>query len=445
MKLPEIGPDIRLLASSRPETLQEIVNSAEAKELFRNANQEYWPWEDFKHKAQNLKFRPEELWCTLKLLRSSFMNTLPLTDVRGMSFRFWLPDRTQENLHHIDQSGGGRSLLEEASFLPEAKEQYMVSSLMEEAIASSQIEGAATTRRVAKEMLRKNLKPRDRSEQMIVNNYKTVLEIKERLDEPMTVDLLNHLHRMITENTLDDPATSGRVRNENEPILIVDNEGEVLHTPPPAAQLPYLIHQLCDFANLKNDTTFIHPVIRAVVLHFWLAYLHPYVDGNGRAARALFYWSMLRQKYWLFEYLSISRLFLRSRQQYQRAFLHTERDDCDVTYFIVYHVRVIRLAILELQEYLKRKQKQYREALMQLKKASWMNYRQRALIQHALKHPDFIYTIESHKNSHNVTYQTARMDLLKLAEGGYLEKLKSGRTFHFTVAPDIARKVNQAK
>lgn len=112
----------------------------------------------------------------------------------------------------------------------------------------------------------------------------------------------------------------------------------------------------------------------------------------------------------------------------------------DLTYFIVYHLRAIRLSIRELQDYLRRKQGQYREALGFLKKAVWMNYRQKAVVQHSLKHPDFIYTIESHKNSHNIAYQTARTDLLTLAKKGYLEKIKSGKAFQFAIPANLPKK-----
>jgi hypothetical protein len=71
------------------------------------------------------------------------------------------------------------------------------------------------------------------------------------------------LHRLVSEKTLDDPADAGRHR-------------------PPGMQVP---------------AVFIHPVMRAITLHFWLAYDHPFCDGNGRTARALFYWSMLKQGY----------------------------------------------------------------------------------------------------------------------------------------------------
>ena len=61
-----------------------------------------------------------------------------------------------------------------SSIFPEDKttqELYLISSIMEEAIASSQMEGAATTREAAKDMLRKKISPKDKSQRMILNNY----------------------------------------------------------------------------------------------------------------------------------------------------------------------------------------------------------------------------------------------------------------------------------
>ena len=113
---------------------------------------------------------------------------------------------------------------------------------------------------------------------------------------------------------------------------------EIFHDPPPAEQLDERMAAMCDFANGKIPNHFIHPVVRAIILHFWLAYDHPFVDGNGRTARALFYWLMLRNNYWLFEFISISQIIRKAPIKYGRAFLYTETDDNDLTYFILYHL-----------------------------------------------------------------------------------------------------------
>ena len=139
--------------------------------------------------------------------------------------------------------------------------------------------------------------------------------------------------------------------------------------------------QLCDFANddgAKGDN-FIHPVVRAIVLHFWLAYDHPFVDGNGRTARALFYWSMLRHDYWLVEYLTISSIIRQQTKQYARAFLNTEQDDNDLTYFLLYHTQVIERSIQAFQDYLARKI-QERRRLGRVLVPGLFNERQQAIL-----------------------------------------------------------------
>lgn len=217
--------------------------------------------------------------------------------------------------------------------------------------------------------------------------------------------------------------------------MVQDQEGQLLHRPPDAHELEARLQALCDFANGSHDTEFLHPVIRAIVLHFWLAYDHPFVDGNGRTARALFYWSMAAQGYWLCEYISISRVLMKSPTQYYRAFLYSEHDDNDATYFILNQLKVVQQAIEDLHAYLSDKSGEMArtEALFgrTLQERFNANARQLALLNHALKHPQFAYTIGAHQRSHGVSYETARVDLLSLADAKLLELRKRGRQFVF--------------
>src|SRR5262249_41940495 len=150
--------------------------------------------------------------------------------------------------------------------------------------------------------------PRDRSEKMIFNNYRTMQHILRIKDQDISPDLLLEIHRMVTDGTLDSQEASGRFRRSDENIVVSDQFGEVFHVPPPATELKKRVDEMCNFANSVSSGEFIHPLLRSMILHFWLAYDHPFVDGNGRAARALFYWSMLKRGYWLFEYITISKI-----------------------------------------------------------------------------------------------------------------------------------------
>lgn len=401
----------------------------------------YIHWDKLRRKPMPENLTPKQLWKLLKFMRILNLKPIPLTCTKGDSFNFALPDPVLEMLHHIDQDASGRVEMPDPIANEHTRDRYLISSLIEEAIRSSQLEGAATTRRVAKEMLRSKRKPVGNNETMIWNNFQTMKFIVEQKERKLTPELLFNIHHRITENTLENPDAAGRFRYGTEPVKVFDrvNPGEVLHSPPPAEQLPERLQAMCDFANGNSQTGFIHPVIRAIILHFWLAYDHPFVDGNGRTARALFYWSMLKDSYWLCEFLSISSIFRNAPSRYARAFLYTETDDNDLTYFIIYHLEAIQTAIKELHAYLKRKAAEVKQLERQSSKFIGLNHRQRALISHALRHPDTAFTIESHRSSHRIVYETARRDLMDLEHSGLLRSVKVKNRLYFYPAHDLEK------
>jgi Fic family protein len=384
----------------------------------------------------------EQWWLSIKLARRALSQPIPLRDMRGRPFTFAMPDIAQQMVHGIDRRASGS--IEAAAPLPADKDRhgYLLRSLLEEPITSSQLEGAATTRKVAKHMLREQREPRDRGERMIVNNHLGMRFIAERTSRvDLTPDLVRELHGILTDGTLDDPAAAGRFRRDDEGIVVQDMEGGTLHAPPPAAELPGRLQALCEFANDISDSPFIHPVARSILLHFWLAYDHPFIDGNGRTARALFYWSMARRGYWLMEYVSISRRLLRARSAYNRAFLYTETDDNDATYFLLHQMRIILHAIDDLHAYLDSKMEERRRSLEILRSSTasklGLNHRQLALVRHGLDHPGTVYSIQEHAGCHNVSYGTARSDLLGVAYAGLFVQAKSGRAFRFLAPEDL--------
>ena len=339
------------------------------------------------------------------------------------------------SIHGLDRDADGRQ-----------QERFLIRSLIEESMTSSQLEGASTTREVAKELLRSGRQPRDRSETMIFNNYQTMQELRRWRDRPLTPEALFEMHRMLVQDTLDDASAAGRFRRPEERIYVEDRrDGTVLHEPPPADQLPKRVQTICDFANRTDEDGFLHPVIRAIALHFQIGYDHPFVDGNGRTARALFYWSMLRSGYWLTEYLSISSVLRRAPAQYVRAYLFTETDESDLGYFVAHQLDVIEQSVEGLRGYLSRKAKETRQAESLLRPdsrlGSRLNHRQRALLMDALRSPGRVYRIEGHRQAHNITYETARTDLLGLVKARLLLKRREGKAFVFSPSANLGSRL----
>jgi Fic family protein len=403
----------------------------------------YPHWDQLRRLPTPPGLNHESWWAIIKLGRLG-SRPLPMNDKRGSNFRFILPDAVHQQLHEIDRKVGGMIAVPEEVVNQQTRDQYLISSLINEAITSSQLEGAVTTRAVAKEMIRTGRSPRDKSERMILNNYHTMGKIIELQKQPLTKDLVFELHRMATDGTLEDNSAAGRFRTASENIRVENQYGEIFHEPPPVDELEARMTAMCHFANGTSPGYYIHPVIRAILLHLWLAYDHPFVDGNGRTARALFYWSMLHSGYWLFEFVSISDIILQSPKAYYLAFLYSETDENDASYFIVHQLEVIKKGIKSLYSYIARKTAETSETEKLLKDwALALNHRQFALIGHALRHPGTVYTVEAHRTSHSTVYETARRDLLDLVEMGLLVKSKRGRTLVFRASPDLSQRIQK--
>lgn len=406
----------------------------------------YRHWDSLRQLEPPEGMSSEEWWVAVKLTRQRAGRALPaMSDREGEPWRLVLAGPVLARLHQIDRFASGQLAASEVVTSLENSRRYLVDSLIEEAITSSQLEGASTTRRVARDLLRTGRAPATRSERMIVNNYRAMQFVSEHRDEELSVAMLQTIHRIVVDATLDpeDADAAGRFQRPDEERVVVENQrGEILHRPVDAALLPARMEQLCAFANGFPDgtDTFLHPVVRAVMLHFWIGYDHPFVDGNGRTARAVFYWSMLRQGYWLTEYLSISNILRAGPAKYARSYLYTEIDDNDFTYFLLHQLETISRAIESLRAWLGRKTEEIRDIEAVVRGAD-LNRRQVALLGHVLRHDHASYTFKGHARSHDVAVGTARNDLLGLVDRGLLEQSKRGRQHVFRAVADVADRV----
>lgn len=195
---------------------------------------------------------------------------------------------------------------------------------------------------------------------MIVNNYATIQYITQHRNEPLTEESLLYIHRLMTENTLGNPDNAGRFRTNDEVVVADVITNEIVYTPPSYKEIPEFVESLCDMFNNDKQRTFIHPIIKGVIIHFMVAFMYPFVDGNGRTARALFYWYMLKENYWLTEYMSISRVIAKSKNSYEKTFRYSENDDNDIGYFVTYNLRALKISFEQLTAYIRRKQREKR-------------------------------------------------------------------------------------
>lgn len=421
-------PDVNLIQVLR-------LSSTEANRMDR-----YLSWDELRYRKAPEGLDTAGWWIGLKLHRMQARINLPLQDKKGVPFSYTVTRMMQALLQQIDMQGGGTLQTKTLDILSAAdRNRYLMTSLMDEAIMSSLLEGAAVTRAEARNLLSSNRRPTNEHERMITNNYLTMQLILNWKDDELTPARVLSLHRSMTEGTL---PQAGTLRTEADKVRIEATvTGEVIHVPPAAEELPARLQALCDFANNKTGE-YIHPVLQAIVLHFWLAYDHPFVDGNGRTARALFYWAMLKAGYWLFEYISISHTIYRHAKAYYQAFTNTEEDDNDLNYFLTNQLCAIRESINDLQNYLMQRIKEQKQLDSQLNNNQHFNHRQKALLTKLLKAPETAVSVNSHCLEYRTVRQTARTDLNMLAKAGLLTVQKIGKEFIYKAVPDIAQRIS---
>jgi len=421
---------------------EEILDELIAKKMFPVATEidesSYPYWEKWKYLSGEWGLDPKRVWKVIKKKRSISHRTVNFHSGGRFTLRINTPSIMQQQLHELDLSLGGN--LDASDIIPsEEKQRYLISSLMEEAIASSQLEGAATTRRLAKQMLESNRKPRNTGEQMIVNNYVAMQWIVQNKKTPITESSICQLHRLITKDTLADKQEEGAFRATDDVRIVDVQTGEVLHTPPRSEDLGQLMQAFCIFMNDgQKEEFFLHPISKAIILHFLIGYIHPFADG--RTARALFYWYLIRKGYWLMEYMSVSRIILGSKAQYARAYQHTEKDENDLTYFVLYNLRCIQRSLEELKKYIARKNREKKSVLTLLRNTDY-NERQIVLIEEILNEKKTVFTVTEVQHKFGVANQTARTDLEYLISRGILVARKSGRKVQFVLAEEGENKI----
>ncbi len=436
-------PDISGISEERK---QELLGREDVRNVVTRSLTPYRFWDEARRLNWPADVKPVEGWAVVKTLRflilSPFRVVSVVRDVKGATFSLlqsmpWFDDL----LHRIDMELGGSLRIARVDHDDQLQARLIARGVMEEAIASSQLEGAHTTRTAAKKMLREGRKPQTRDERMILNNYQTMLRIeREFKDQPLSLDLLFQIHALLTEGTLDNEQEVGVFRDdegkpEHERVAVRSNTDDTIyHMPPPVSFVRTEMERFVRYANddqETRDTGFMHPIVKAIILHFWIGYLHPFADGNGRLARALFYWYLLRKGYWGFSYIPLSAAIKQSAGQYGKAYLYTEQDDLDLTYFIDYNLRQIQKARRDFQEYVEKKYIDNSRSARMIRERYAFNDRQIQLIRYFMDKAHESTTLKTHMHVHGISRPTAMHDFKELEEHGLVVSRKIGTKLYY--------------
>lgn len=323
-----------------------------------------------------------------------------------------------------------------------APEWMAAAALREEAIATCVLDGVPVDRAAAGEMLETGRMPRSRAEHAVWNAHfalRWVLSHPLRVDAPSPDDILT-LHSMLLGTAADVPDAAGRLRLPGE-SLDAAGAAPIDVAAPDAVELSSRLEKLCAFLGYQPALGMLD-FGKAAVVHFWVAYERPFVEGNGRLARLLHYWLLADRAYGgrrLAAVVSLSSLLLRIRPAYARWFREARADDNDLGYFLHPLLQLLTGGLKRSVRMLRALEDA--QATANRVHPGALNERQVDVLARVTRHPDRRLTVEAHRRRHGVVYETARTDLLSLADLGLLSQATQGRAFVFSAAADLAERL----
>ena len=359
-----------------------------------------------------------EVWQQLQISRRENGVKIPLKDQEDKDLFFSLTEELKKKVVAVDD-------LARNNFFDNLDENEKIDLIRaaqeDEAFYSSVIEGAHTTKKRTKELVEKGLEPKNKDERMVLNNYKALMFILENLHRDIDEDIIIKIYQKVTEGTLDEEELGYR-NNQN----YVRSLNEVVYEPPKYEEVPKLMKDLVKFIN-DDSEDLLHPLIKALILHFDFVYIHPFNDGNGRTARALTYMYLLKSGYHFFKFFSISSLLKEFRGNYYKAIKNVEDYDSDVTYFVEFYLDMMEKSIKKVSSDFRNQYllKVIKEKI--LNRGLELNSRQVKSLEKIIKVNKKNVDIAFYMSLNKVVQETARKDLQELVEMEILQVTKLGK------------------
>lgn len=400
----------------------------------------YLPYDQFMRRVES-GLKHELAWAFTKIARRSVLRPL-LKLGQPSTLCSYMPTVSAEIARTlVDQNVTSAALEWTAKKIgEESLFKYLFSDLVEdEAISSSQLEGAVTTTQIAKEMIKRKREPRNMDERMILGNYKMMNYVWEHRESNIDLEFILELHQIGVSGIDDKKYSPGELKKDDD-VVVIDQDENIVHQPPP---VDGMVKRLTDFfvwVNATHDDSqtveFIHPLIKAIVIHFTIGYEHPFRDGNGRVARALFYWFMFKKGYAAFRYISISSLLKKSSAKYAKSYLYTETDDMDMTYFIDYQCSVIMRAVAAFKAHSQKtieNIESFNTWLFNSGIYGKLSEKQKVVFQVAKSNPNTIFTARYIEEKLHCSYNTAATVLNGLVDLNLFDKQKDGKEWIYSL------------
>ncbi|MCY4523444.1 MAG: Fic family protein, partial [Halobacteriovoraceae bacterium] len=398
--------------------LEEDFEFLNSKTWLKYTQERYVPVDDIKYRLEKLGIHSSE-WEELKvkILKLRKLNSVPLF-INTLDKKFWYfpSDSIQKKISRIEHLGN--KAYERIQSKTVFKNKFLANARIEEAITSAIYEGANSTRAKAKQFIADDKEPQNKDEWMLLNSYRAMNWIKEHSNQRVTHDLILEIHQIVTKNTLegDDSNFSGKYRDDD--VMVGNHKGVHQSRVKPA------LDEAIDL--VVNNKRFLHGLLKGIILHYFIGYIHPFFDGNGRTARALFYFKCIKNDLKFVELLSISAYLKGHGKRYEKAFDLAIKYDLDITYFIDFCLESLIFALEKVDQKIN-----YLLKIDGIKDKYNLNSNQVSLLQRLALNKFVGITSEQHAKNIERSREPARQELKDLCHKGFLREKKQGKKIRY--------------
>lgn len=395
----------------------EFLNS----DLWLKYTQErYAPLEDIKHRLDKLGISKSN-WPELKqrIQAHRKMGAIPFF-LNSIDKKFWYfpSDAINKKIHHVESAGN--RLFDRIETHSSFKREFLANAVVEEAVTSAIYEGANSTRSKAKALIASGETPKSKDEWMLINNYLAMKWIKDNSTLPVSNGLTLKIHEIVSRNTLegDDANFCGKFRDD---VVYVGNHQGVAHM-----KVEEALNEVIELTT--NHQRFLHGLIKGILLHYFIAYIHPFFDGNGRTARTLFYFKSIKNDLKFVELLSVSANLKEHGKRYEKSFDLVKEHELDMTYFIDFCLDSLITALGKVE-----KKVNYLIEISSLIEKDGINSNQVLLLQKMALNKYRATSIEEYAAEIEKSREIARRELKDLLKKGYLKEEKKGKKFVYSI------------
>jgi Fic family protein len=257
---------------------------------------------------------------------------------------------TNNLLTYISRIESAKALIENAPLVPAWEAKFRDDAMTRTVHYGTKIEGNDLTEEQAQQVVRLNdvadthevikrtgIMARERDIQEVIN-YRNVMAWIDRQQTPQfnkvfTEDTLKTIHKLTVDRLVDEEY-QGKFRDKQ--VILRSPVGDVVFRPPVSVEIPYLIADFFTWSH-SDAATRLHPVIRAAITHYQLVYIHPFIEGNGRTARAMAMLQLYSLGYDFKRFFSIEQYFDSDVQAYYQALLSVQHTpNSDMSYWLEY-------------------------------------------------------------------------------------------------------------